>query len=67
MSHSCPLCGCQTFYCKDPDDEYETYELSFSDQGPDFAEAPPEDFDYGSQTGIFCNQCTWNGKHDDLK
>jgi len=23
----CPFCGCQSFYLKDPDDEYETYEF----------------------------------------
>lgn len=23
----CPFCGCQSFYLKDQDDEYETYEF----------------------------------------
>jgi hypothetical protein len=35
----CPLCGCKTFYLKDPDDEYETYEFELHDGkvafGPD--------------------------------
>ena len=25
----CPQCGCEKFYVKDPDDEYETYEFAW--------------------------------------
>ena len=27
----CPLCGCVSFYVKDPDDAYETYEFDWRD------------------------------------
>ena len=27
----CPKCGCEKFYIKDPDDEYETYEFEGRD------------------------------------
>ena len=31
ITMKCPICGCEKFYLKDPDDEYETYEFELSD------------------------------------
>ena len=67
MSESkCPICGCEEFYVKDPDDEYETYEFRCKDGevcfNPDVdCEAAPE---VGDDTETFCNRCSW---HDKLK
>ncbi len=64
----CPVCGCQGFYVKDPDDEFETYEFTLGDggisfeSGTDAAEAPA--LEDGTET--FCNKCSWHGKLGEL-
>ena len=65
----CPLCGCQDFYIKNPDDEFETYEFSvgsgevrFSADGDE-----PSAADVRDTTETFCNRCAWHGKLEDLR
>lgn len=65
----CPLCGCQDFYVKDPDDEFETHgfnvasgEVRFSS---DSQEAPPPNVQETIEA--FCNRCSWHGKLRELK
>jgi hypothetical protein len=65
----CPLCGCEKFYVKDPDDEYETYAFECRDGEVCFdpeAEAcnPPTP---GSDTETFCDRCAWHDRMDALK
>jgi hypothetical protein len=64
----CPLCGCKTFYLKDPDDEYETYEFELSDGevafGPDIdTSSCPEMCD---DTETYCDKCSWHGAFNEL-
>ena len=66
---ACPFCGCETFYVKDPDDEFETYEFTlkngeivFSDEVDESASLP-----MGDETSTHCNRCAWNGRLQDLK
>ena len=64
----CPLCGCVSFYIKDPDDEYETYEFAWRDGNVEFSDdvdpdACPEIFD---DTEVFCDQCSWHGETNGL-
>ena len=64
----CPTCGCEKFYIKDENDEYEIYEFTTSgekivfDEGLDQQEIPQ--ITDGRET--FCNQCAWHGKFDTL-
>lgn len=65
----CPLCGCQDFYVKDPDDEFETHgfnvasgEVRFSSDSQD---APPPNVQGTTET--FCNRCSWHGKLQELE
>jgi hypothetical protein len=65
----CPLCGCQDFFVKDPEDEFETYGFSVADGDLRFgAEADggpvPE---VRAATETFCNKCSWHGKFQELK
>lgn len=59
----CPVCGCMTFYVKDPDDPYESYAFSCREgevrPGPsaDADEAP----EIGAETTTYCDRCAWNG------
>lgn len=64
----CPVCGCQKFYLKDADDEYETYgfdcesgEVCF-DPGIDDDDVP----DLLDDSPIYCDSCAWNGRFDEL-
>jgi hypothetical protein len=59
----CPTCGCQLFFVKDPDDEYEIYEYEVREGSVvprDEADAQdcPEIRD---DTEIYCDRCAWHG------
>ncbi len=66
----CPYCGSQSFYVKDPEDQYEIYEFEL--QGgliqfkPTEAETsqPPE---VRGETETYCGTCSWHGKFNTLK
>jgi len=65
----CPICGCQDFFVKDPDDEFETHgfnvvsgDVRFSADAED-APAPVVQ----ETTETFCNRCSWHGGFQELK
>ena len=65
----CPFCGCQTFYIKDADDEFETYgfdgtsgEVCFNPE-IDASDIP----DVCNDSHIYCEKCAWNGKFAETK
>ncbi len=66
---TCPICGCEEFYVKDPEDEYEVYEFSCEngevcfDPDTDKESAP----DIGDETETYCNRCSWHDKLETLK
>ncbi len=65
----CPICGCEKFYAKDPEDEYETCEFRCEDGEICFeSEADKEKaFRITDDTETFCNRCSWHDKFDQLK
>ena len=65
----CPFCGCQSFYLKDPDDEYETYDFGVEKDAVKFSpEVNESDVpELQEETQCYCNQCAWNGKFGELK
>jgi hypothetical protein len=65
----CPFCGCASFYVKDPDDEYETYEFSWRDGNVEFdADMDPASCpEVCDDTEIFCDKCSWHGEAKELK
>ena len=65
----CPLCGCQDFFVKDPEDEFETFEFSVAGGEVSFsadAEGAPAP-EVRDTTETFCNRCSWQGKYQELK
>jgi hypothetical protein len=65
----CPLCGCERFYVKDPDDEYETYEFICQD-GEVVFDDENDDNDVPSindSTETYCDKCAWHGKFETLE
>ena len=64
----CPTCGCEQFYIKDKDDEYEIYEFSILgekivfDENTDQQETPKIE----NEIETFCNKCAWHGKFNTL-
>jgi len=64
----CPICGCQDFFVKDPEDEFETYEFSVASGAVRFS-AEAEDTpvpEVRDTTETFCNRCSWHGKYQEL-
>ncbi|MHC1743747.1 MAG: hypothetical protein AB9873_12035 [Syntrophobacteraceae bacterium] len=66
--NKCPLCGSKSFYVKDPDDEYETYEFELRESGVAFAETVEETDapEIDSSTNAFCSRCSWHGSLGEL-
>ena len=56
----CPFCGCKTFYVKDPDDEYETYEFDLKEGEAVFKEGEEGSLECTEDTEAFCNDCAWH-------
>ena len=64
----CPVCGCEKFFVKDPDDEYESYEIELKEGQVAFCD-PGEagELEIVSDTEAFCDKCVWHGKLQELK
>ena len=60
----CPTCGCEKFFVKDPDDEYEVY--TFTRQDGELAFEPEVDHsvlpEVTGDSETFCDRCAWHGK-----
>jgi hypothetical protein len=65
----CPFCGCQSFYLKDPDDEYETYDFDVEKGAVKFSSEVNESDvpELKEDTQCYCNRCAWSGKFGELK
>lgn len=68
-SVKCPTCGCERFFIKDADDEYEIYEFTASNGNVEFdknleAQNIPE---VTKDIETFCDKCTWHGRFENLK
>ncbi len=65
----CPVCGCEKFYVKNPDDEFDVYEFDCKegkicfDQDIDEGD-PPQILD---ETQTYCDSCAWHDRFDKLK
>jgi hypothetical protein len=64
---ACPFCGCEHFYVKNPDDEYDTCEFDFKD-GEIVLTREADDFkpEFTDTTVSYCNNCAWHGKLEEL-
>ena len=64
----CPQCGCEKFYVKDPDDEYEMYTFECRDGevcfDPEAAECDPPA--PGKDTETYCDRCAWHDRFEAL-
>lgn len=61
----CPVCGCLSFYLKDPDDAFETHEFDLKAGEPAFQSGSIEMLN--DDTEAFCNTCAWHGRFAELK
>lgn len=65
----CPDCGAQSFYVKDPDDQYELFEFDLKNgeivgTGD---EAASTDLEVSEETETYCDRCAWHDKFKALK
>ena len=65
----CPTCGCEAFYVKDADDEYDIYEFTCSGGQIEFSDTiDTEDTpQIQDETETFCNRCAWHGQFGTFK
>jgi hypothetical protein len=64
--NKCPDCGSQSFYVKDPEDQYNISGFELKDGGiiSTDVETDPVPLEVADETEIFCDRCAW---HDKLK
>ena len=65
----CPICGCQRFYLKSPEDEYETYPFELKDGEICFDPGvePSEVSEVDEKEEAFCDRCAWHGPFQEIK
>ena len=64
----CPDCGCQSFYVKDPDNEYELFEFELKEGeviGSGQEDSNP--LEVTEETETYCDRCAWHDKFKTLK
>lgn len=66
---TCPLCGCERFYVKNPEDEYETFEFDVKKGKVLFAseEAESDCPEIKEDTETYCDNCAWHGKWKEIQ
>lgn len=70
MSHAiCPVCGCNKFYVKNPEDEYDIYEFECRNGKICFEESIEDDEcpEINDSTRTYCNKCAWHDTFEKLK
>jgi len=65
---ACPLCGCDRFYVKNPEDEYETFEFDLKNGEVHFTseEAQSDCPEIREDTETYCDNCAWHGKRKEI-
>ena len=65
----CPACGSQSFYRKDPEDQYNIFEFDLKDGEiiSNAEEAESNQPDIVEETETFCKRCAWHDKFKLLK
>lgn len=66
---SCPICSCERFYVKNPDDEYEICEFDLKSGRVVFTSDEDGSWrpDLTDATISYCDHCAWHGKLGELK
>lgn len=66
---ACPLCGCKSFFFKDPNNAHDVYSFDLEAGGVVFSEDVDESEcpEITDKTQIECSDCAWHGKYDELK
>jgi hypothetical protein len=64
----CPVCGCEYFYVKNPDNPYKYYQFTCKDGEVHFdAEVNKDEVpDITDKTQTHCIQCVWQGEYEKL-
>ena len=65
----CPMCGCQRFYLKDPDDAYEIYPFELKNDTVHFDPEvdKPDALTVNDETETFCERCAWHGPFQEME
>lgn len=64
----CPTCGCENFFIKDKDDEYEIYEFSTTQGKIVFNDNVTQEEvpTLTDEMETYCDKCAWHGKLNTL-
>jgi len=66
---ACPVCGCKSFFLKDPNNAHEVYSFDLEAGGVVFSEdvEATQCPEVGEDTPIECSDCAWHGRFKELK
>ncbi|WP_136809787.1 hypothetical protein [Desulfosediminicola flagellatus] len=65
----CPDCGTDSFYVKDPEDQYNISEFNLEKGKIEYVDPDGDDerVEVLEDTEVFCNRCAWHDKFKTLK
>lgn len=66
---ACPICQSNSFYTKNPDDEFDVFEFTCKDGAVTYDEEDAEDEapPMSKDPEIYCQRCAWHGKITKVK
>ena len=65
--NGCPVCRCKSFYIKNPEDSFETYEIDMESLSGEEQDDVPGWCGRVKETTLYCNRCSWHGEMGELK
>lgn len=63
----CPDCGCESFYVKDPDDQFNIFEFDLKEGAIIPRTTEEEQLLVEEETETYCERCAWHDKFKALK
>jgi len=63
----CPDCGCESFYVKDPDDQFNIFEFDLKEGAIIPRTTEEEQLQVEEETETYCERCAWHDKFKALK
>lgn len=60
---ACPVCRCEKFYIKNPQDSFETREFEYKNGQINYTDEDGDapDLEVTQECEIYCQRCAWHG------
>ena len=63
----CPDCGCESFYVKDPEDQFHIFEFELKEGSIVSRSTEEPHITINAETETYCDRCAWHDKFKALQ